>query len=104
MMAQYEQLMKNYKSGTITAPQNMSIMELGKYGSVQTANRVITDLVHVADPGRYIFKPVVHNKDKLIIQDKLNGKVIFPENTATEYAWFHLTLEHDPDGPYKLAL
>lgn len=34
----------------------------------------------------------------------MNGKELFPQNAATHYAWFHKTLELDPDGPYKLKL
>lgn len=41
---------------------------------------------------------------QLIVKDKINGKELFPQNAATEYAWFHIKLEHDPDGPYKLRL
>ncbi|MBL7742197.1 MAG: hypothetical protein JNN00_01875 [Chitinophagaceae bacterium] len=104
MMAQYEKLSKDFRSGKITASQKIDLRELSKFANMQDVSRNMTDLIHSADPGRYIFEPTVYNKDKVIIKDKLNGKVLFPGNTATEYAWFHLALEHDPDGPYKVTL
>jgi hypothetical protein len=34
----------------------------------------------------------------------LNGKELFPQNSATVYAWFHLKLEQDPNCPYDIHL
>ena len=101
MMAKYQQMMKDFKSGSVKYEPGMSIQEMGAWAGRQQNTQQISQLIHSVNPGRYIFEPVVHNKDKVILKDKLNGKELFPENTATEYAWFHLTFEHDPDGPYK---
>lgn len=103
MMAQYQQVMKHMNNGKVS-PTNMNLQSLNQHNNIQEFTRRITEMVHQKDPGRYVFTPTVHNKDKLIVKERLNGKELFPQNAATEYAWFHLTLEHDPDGPYKLRL
>ncbi len=104
MMAQYELMMKQMKDGKMPASGDMSLQSLNQYNNFQEMKRKVTDMVHQKDPGKYVFQPTVQNKDKVIVKDRINGKELFPENAATEYAWFHLTLEHDPDGPYKLRL
>jgi hypothetical protein len=103
MMAQYEALMKQMNNGKVS-PGDINFQSLNQHNNIQEITRRVTDMVHQKDPGRYVFTPTVHNKDKLIVKERLNGKELFPQNAATEYAWFHLTLEHDPDGPYKLRL
>ena len=104
MMAQYDLMMKQIKDGKMPASGDMSLQTLNQYNNMQEMKRKVTDMVHQKDPGKYVFQPTVQNKDKVIVKDKINGKELFPENAATEYAWFHITLEHDPDGPYKLRL
>jgi hypothetical protein len=103
MLAQYQEMMKNYKAGNVTMPDRSTLSDLTKIGMAQINSNKITELIHTSNPGRYIFEPVVHNKETLIIKERLNGKKIFPANTATEYAFFHLLLEHDPDGPYPFT-
>jgi hypothetical protein len=100
MMAQYQEMMKNYKAGNITMPDRSTLSDLTKIGMAQINSNKISELIHTSNPGRYIFEPVVHNRKSLILKERLNGKEIFPANSATEYAYFHLTLEHDPGGPY----
>lgn len=86
------------------ASNNMNLQTLNQYNNIRKITRKVTEMVHRTDPGNYVFQPTVQNKNKVIVKDKINGKELFPENAATEYAWFHNTLEHDPDGPYKLRL
>jgi hypothetical protein len=100
MMAQYQEMMKNYKAGNITMPDRSTLSDITKVGMAQINSNKISELIHTSNPGRYIFEPIVHNKETLILKERLNGKEIFPANSATEYAYFHLTLEHDPEGPY----
>jgi hypothetical protein len=101
MQEKYEKFMKNYKEGDVKAT-DLSFPQLQAMANSQVNSMNMSELMHSINPGRYIFEPVVHNKEAIIVMDKLNGKNLFPENTATEYAWFHLTLEHDPDGPYAV--
>ncbi len=103
MLAQYQQMMMNYKSGNWAMPERASLNELSSIARGQQNSNKISEIIHSANPGRYIFEPTVHNKEKVVLKERLNGKEIFPANSATEYAFFHLTLEHDPDGPYPFA-
>ncbi|MFM9907798.1 MAG: hypothetical protein ACKVOW_00545 [Chitinophagaceae bacterium] len=103
MMAQYQAMMKNYKAGKMTIPASASSLSELAYMSagVQNSNAIST-LIHSANTGRYTFEPIVYNKEKIVLKERLNGKELFPANQATEYAYFHLLLEHDPEGPYPI--
>ena len=103
MMAQYQEMMKNYKAGNIIMPDRSTLSDLTKIGMAQINSNKISELIHTSNPGRYIFEPVVNNRETIVIKERLNGKEIFPANRATEYAFFHLLLEHDPDGPYPFT-
>jgi hypothetical protein len=95
--------MKNYKAGKMTMPASAaSINELSQMAAGVQNSNTISELIHSANTGRYIFEPTVHNKENIVLKERLNGKELFPANTATEYAFFHLLLEHDPDGPYPI--
>jgi hypothetical protein len=100
MLAQYKDMMKNYQAGNMAMPERASLNELSSIAMGQQNSNKISEIIHSINPGRYIFEPAVHNKEKIVLKERLNGKELFPANTATEYAFFHLTLEHDPDGPY----
>jgi hypothetical protein len=100
MLAQYQQMMKNYKSGNMIPSKNISLADLNSMSTAQANSNKISELIHSVNPGKYIFTPSINNRAKQVLKESLNGKEIFPENTATEYAWFHLLLEHDPNGPY----
>ncbi len=82
--------------------KNMSELSVKMQEDMEKLNREIKELIVKTNPLTYIFTPVTHNKTELIFKERLNGKEIFPENGAIEYAWFHLTMEHDPDGPHPL--
>lgn len=84
------------------ASNNMNLQTLNQYNNIRKITGKVTEMVHRTDPGKYVLQSTVQNK--VIVKDKINGIKLFPENAATEYAWFHITLEHDPDGPYKLQL
>ncbi len=103
MMVQYQAMMKNYKSGKMTMPASAaSIAELNHMAAGVQNSNTISELIHSGKTGRYIFEPTINNKEKIVLKERLNGKEIFPANTATEYAFFHLLLEHDPDGPFSI--
>jgi hypothetical protein len=103
MMEQYNEMMKNYKAGNMTMPASgADLTRLSRMAAGVQNSNIISELMHSAKTGRYIFEPVVHNRETLILKEKLNGKEIFPRNTATEYANFPITLEHDPGGPYPI--
>ncbi|HEX2630196.1 MAG TPA: hypothetical protein VHM26_14315 [Chitinophagaceae bacterium] len=84
--------------------QQAKLMQQGASASPHDAVTAALKMARSTDPTRYIFQPEVSTKNTVIITDRLNGKELFPDNPATEYAWFHLRLEHDPEGPYKIVL
>lgn len=106
MAAKYAQMLKNNKAYSIPRQPNQSIdiRSLSEWANLQKQSKEFSELAFSVNPGRILFTPVVHNKDKLIIEDKINGKDLFPNNDAILYAWFHIKLEHDPDGPYPTHL
>ncbi|HEX2629223.1 MAG TPA: hypothetical protein VHM26_09430 [Chitinophagaceae bacterium] len=80
---------------------------LPRMGSINDMQRQINDWMNKSkeyDPTKFEFKPHPHNRDRMILEEKLNGKELFPQNSATEYAWFHLKLEQDPNCPYTVQL
>lgn len=104
MIAQYQQMMKNNRSNTIARgpDENYDLTRLSQWADMQKSSRQFSETIHSNGIGRILFQPEVHNKKTLIIQDKINGKDLFPQNGAIEYAWYHIKLEHDPDGPYRV--
>jgi hypothetical protein len=77
-------------------------MALNMQAEFEKLNREIKESVIKANPLRYTFTPQVKNKSSEILKERLDGKEIFPENGAIIYAWFHLTMEHDPGGPRRI--
>lgn len=105
MMAEAKKMMADWKNLNVTTNNGgyTDVQKMGPWYQIQQQTRELSDLIYSNSPARYIFEPVVHNKDELIIQTKLNGKVLFPGNAATEYAWFHLLLKHNPTGPFSIS-
>lgn len=106
MMKQYETLIKNggadmAKNAASMSPQDMQKMM--KMANAMNAGTRVSEIVNTSNAASYLFKPAVQNRNKIIFKESLNGKELFPENTATVYAWFHLSLEQDPDSPYKVT-
>jgi hypothetical protein len=91
-----------YAKLAVANPSAMVNMSQKMQADMEKLNREIRELLAKANPLKYIFTPQVNNKTKEILKERLNGKEIFPEHSALEYAWFHLTMEHDPDGPHPL--
>lgn len=105
MTEKYERYLKQYQSGTISMhDKDVDIKTLMDIGRSQAAARDISAMVYSIRPGRFIFTPVVHNREKLVVQDRINGKTLFPKNTAIQYAIFDLKIEHDLSAPYVIRL
>ncbi len=81
---------------------DMSKLTIKMQADMEKLNREIREMLVKSHPVKYVFTPQVNNKTINIFKERLNGKEIFPEFAAIQYAWFHLTMEHDPDGPYPL--
>jgi hypothetical protein len=105
MAAQYQQYLKLYQSGKLNGKaKNIDMPTLNAMARSQELARGISEMVYSVNPGRFIFTPTVHNKERIVVQDRLDGKILFPDNAAIEYAYFHLKIEHDPEGPYVISL
>lgn len=97
-----KELQDKYAKLAESNPAVMVNMSQKMQEDMEKLNREIRELLAKANPLKYIFTPQVNNKTKDILKERLNGNEIFPEHAALEYAWFHLTMEHDPDGPHPL--
>lgn len=91
---------KNLATGNV---QNMSALSVKMQEDMEKLNKEIKELLLKTNPLKYIFTPQVNNKTSGILKERLDGKEIFPENGAIQYAWFHLTMDHDPDGPHPIS-
>lgn len=96
MLAKYNKLGTIPKGNIGNSLEGIDMNELYKLANTTSISNDIGELVQKVNPGRYIFTPVLHNKDKVLVKERLDGKILFPENTATEYALFDMTIEHDP--------
>lgn len=104
-----EQMKKDLETKYLQSMQNANTNQFNKLSlemqaDLEKMNREIKELLAKANPLKYIFTPQVNNRTTQIIKERLNGKEIFPEHAALEYAWFHLTMEHDPDGPHPMDI
>jgi hypothetical protein len=84
---------------SISAGDKLDWQSTEAIAKLQQMSREISDIIHKPAPNKYHFEPVMHNKEKIIVNEKLNGQELFPENGATQYALFFLTIEHEPNGP-----
>lgn len=82
--------------------KTINSMAMNSRADMEKLNREIKELLIKNNPAKYIFMPQVHNKDVILFKEKLDGREIFPENTAILYAFFHLTMEHDTNGGHPL--
>jgi hypothetical protein len=77
--------------------------QMNYLASMQQMTKDMVEQIYSLNPGKFIFEPVVHNRQEEIIKERLDGREIFPENEAIIYAYFHLTLSHMVNGPHKLV-
>lgn len=106
LMKQYESFMKNGGADMAKNASNMSpqdLQKMMKMANAMNAGTRVSELVNTSNAASYLFQPAVQNKNKIVLKESLNGKELFPGNTATVYAWFHLSLEQDPESPYKVT-
>lgn len=99
-----QEMQAKYAKLAAANPGAMAAMSQKMQADMEKLNREIREMLAKVNPMKYIFTPQVNNKTKEILKERLNGNELFPEHTALEYAWFHLTMEHDPDGPHPLTV
>lgn len=83
-------------------PMNAGNLSIKMQADVEKMNREIKEMLAKTNPLKYVFTPLVNNKSREILKERLDGREIFPENAGIVYAWFHLTMEHDPEGPHRI--
>ncbi len=95
--------MANSNNGTLNgkSPSQMTPQEIQKLAMAMNDAKAVLDKVHEA-AFTYLFELHPGNRTPLVLKESIDGKVIFPENANTEYAWMHISLQHDPNSPYKL--
>jgi hypothetical protein len=104
MMAKLE-YMKKQGLLDMSVPNNGDgLMRMSKTNELQRAVNDVLNQSRQYDPLKFVFTPQPHNRTPLIVQEKINGKELFPQNTATQYAWFHIKLEQDPNSPFPTHL
>ena len=105
MLAKLEQMKK---SGALSMPVSqqgsVSMTHLAGMAEIQKLTNEMMQQSKQYDPLKFVFSPKPQNRAPVVLQEKLNGKELFPQNTATEYAWFHLKLEQDPNCPFDVHL
>ncbi len=105
MQQQQELFMKNNKALMQKNPSQWTAAERKRMAepiAAMNAGSKVNNIVSSFATGRYRIMPEQkRNRSKIILQEKLNGKELFPQNGTTEYAWLHITMEQDPDSPYK---
>jgi hypothetical protein len=104
LMAQYEQFMKSGGAASMQKAtgkaMSAEMQDMIRQTNAMDATNKMREIVEDANPLTYLVKVDAHNKRQLIFKERVNGKEIFP-NPATEYAWLHISLEQDPNSPYK---
>lgn len=105
MAKKYQAYMKFYQNGSLNMKEKgVDMPTIQLMARSQHLAKELNEMIYSVSPGKFVFTPQVHNMERVIVQDRLDGKVLFPDNTATDYAFFHLKIEHDPEGPYVITL
>lgn len=93
MKAEAAEFQKHYTAGQM--PSQSEINKMINMSKALTASSLVSELVLF---GHYLFKPQPQNKSKLVFKDVIDGKQLFPENTAIEHATFDILMENEPEG------
>lgn len=83
------------------SPSQMSAQELQQLSLAMNDTKAMLEKIHEA-AFTYLFKLEPNNRNSLVLKESINGKELFPQNAATEYAWLHIRMEQDPHSPYQL--
>ncbi|HVX50508.1 MAG TPA: hypothetical protein VHB48_10130 [Chitinophagaceae bacterium] len=104
MLNNYQQILNSQAFKDISAGKQANVQDILAMAKVQANTGEVANIVGSVTPGRYIFTPKPSMKGAFIFKERLNGKEVFPQNTATVYAWFNLSLIHDAGGPFGIKL
>ncbi len=102
MKRQAEEFKKNYATGQTPSPSQVSTMMNMSKGL--SAGSMISDMMQEYAIGSYLILPKPQNKNKVVFEERLDGKKLFPENPKIEYGWLEITLEQDADSLFKMKM
>jgi hypothetical protein len=100
MKKEAAEFQKNYAAGQ--APSQSQIRSMMSKAKALSSGSMVSDMMQEYAVGSYLILPSPQNKNMRIFKERLDGKQLFPQNTKIEHAWFDITLEQDPDSPYKM--
>jgi hypothetical protein len=93
MKEEAAEFQKHYAAGQ--APSQSQMNEMMNMSKALTSGSLVSELVLW---GEYLVKPKPQNKNKQVFKNILDGKYLFPQNTAIEHATFDISMENEPDG------
>lgn len=96
-----QQMQDKYKEFTAAYqgkdPNLMSSSELEKLAEAMNASNDMSNIVQSPTPYSFLCKERLRNNQKLVLDAKVNGKELFPENTNIKQAILTVKLEHVED-------
>ncbi|HYC28196.1 MAG TPA: hypothetical protein VEB42_05255, partial [Chitinophagaceae bacterium] len=92
MMAKYNELKKNMPANT--DPSKMTPQELEQLNRAINSAREMKNIIHPALPTSFLCGGHLVNGSKIVFNSTLNGKELFPQNTAIQEAILTLKIEH----------
>ncbi len=75
-------------------PSAMTPEEIRKVNELLLASADISALTQAPSPFSFLVKGKLQNKNPVVFEHRLDGKKLFPENTAIVYAYFNVKIEH----------
>jgi hypothetical protein len=102
MKKEAAEFQKNYAAGQ--APSQSQISSMMSKAKALSSGSMVSDMMQEFSIGSYLILPSPQNKNMRIFKERLDGKQLFPENTKIEHAWFDISLQQDPDSPYKIKM
>jgi hypothetical protein len=73
----------------------MTPEELAKFSAAMNEAKQMVAIGESVSPWSFLFKAHLINNQKIVFDHTLNGRELFPENTAIVEAVFHMIMEHD---------
>jgi hypothetical protein len=97
MMDEYEKHIAPYKHLMDKDPATLTAAEQEQLRKVVTASQEIRNKVNMPSPFGYLLKGRLKNSDKTVFDEQIDGKVLFPRNTAIQEAIMRVRIDHAPN-------
>ena len=92
MSDKYKEFTKNLPANK--DPSKMSPQQMEQMGRAMSSARDLKAMIHPTLPTSFLCRGHLKNGDKVVLETTLNGKELFPENTAIQEAMLTLKIEH----------